>query len=381
MILEFAPFLAVLPVAVGALAITKNLRARTVLWVGMLVSAIPAALLPLAKVGGFANDLVPVAFLAGPASLFVAVDVVRALRRRPRAAAAARDLFYAGFGIFLVVRTYDFHRWVPTPDAWRRAATTNGRIAALEGGVIAPRHPFVPIHDGHRTTRQFSDMPYLDIEWSGLSGLALGTYLDSIKARWAVLSGTEVPVTGGEIATRYQLESALPSAPPMVIGEDSTLRYLFRWQDDEKGGKVLFDFEEPLEGWTVTGFAFDHSPTTAKQKNQSQIRGVVGSRLANSFHPETGDSATGTMLSPPFVIDRPRIGLRVGGGWHAGTRVELRVGDRAVRAATGIFEYHEILTHFVWDVSRLAGREARIALIDEDIGPWGHLLCDQIVAY
>ena len=381
MIVRFAPFLLALPIAVVALAVKRSLRPRTVLWVGMLVAAIPAALLPLAKVGGFANDLVPVAFLAGPATVFVAADVVRALRQRPRAALAVRDFFYAGFGIFLVLRTYDFSHWVPIPDAWRRARSTNDRIARLEGGVIVPRHPFVPIQDGHRTTRQLADMPYLDATWSGLKGLELGAYLDSINAEYAVLSGTEVPITGAEIAARYQLDTAIAPAPAMVIGEGSTLRYLFRWRDEEKEGKTLFDFERPLQDWTATGFAFDHSPTTAKPKGQSPISGVIGSKLANSFHPEQGDSATGTLVSPPFVIDRPRIGLRVGGGWHSGTRVELRIGERPVRTASGIFEYHEILTHVVWDVSRLVGKEAQIALVDEDIGPWGHLLCDRIVAY
>src|SRR5262249_27233870 len=69
--LAFAPYVVCLPIAVAALAFARRLSARTVLWFGMLVCAIPAALLPLAKVGGFANDLLPLAFLPGVATLVV----------------------------------------------------------------------------------------------------------------------------------------------------------------------------------------------------------------------------------------------------------------------------------------------------------------------
>ena len=61
-LVAFAPFLPILPM-IAILAARKGwLRARTVLWCGMLLSALPAALLPFAKAGGFSNNLIPVAF-------------------------------------------------------------------------------------------------------------------------------------------------------------------------------------------------------------------------------------------------------------------------------------------------------------------------------
>ena len=108
---------------------------------------------------------------------------------------------------------------------------------------------------------------------------------------------------------------------------------------------------------------------------------MVGKHIANSFSPKGKDPAKGTMISPRFRIDRPHMSLRVGGGWNRGTRVELRVGGRAERSATGIWEAQETMTRVVWDVRQLQGKDAQLWLIDEDAGPWAHLLCDHVVLY
>jgi hypothetical protein len=71
------------------------------------------------------------------------------------------------------------------------------------------------------------------------------------------------------------------------------------------------------------------------------IYGAVGQRLANSYDPSRRDAAKGRLTSPPFLIDRPRIGLRVGGGTRSSTRVELHVDGRIERTATGIFQGSE----------------------------------------
>src|SRR6185295_11260274 len=128
----------------------------------------------------------------------------------------------------------------------------------------------------------------------------------------------------------------------MVIGEPSTLRHLLRWQDDERDARVLFDFEDgKFEGWIEEGNAFSQGPTSPRPGHQNAIFGAVGERLANSYPPLLGDGAKGRLTSPPFVIDRPRMALRVGGGWQARTRVDLVVEGRPVRTATGIFIHSE----------------------------------------
>jgi hypothetical protein len=375
---KWAPFVIAVPFATLALALTRRIQPRTALWVGMLVASIPASLLPFAKVGGFANDFMPMVFMVGPATAFLVSDGLRAFAGHPRVALLFQSLLFVGSAVFFWQRTYDFKRFVPTEEAFRRAAALNAKVASLDGGVIVPRHPFLPIHNGHKSL-QWSDMPYLDMIWSGFGDLNLGGYIDKSHARWAVVSGNEIHITAREIAARYQLEGLIGDAPQVVIGERSMMRYLFRWQDDEKDARVLFDFEKPLEGWTITGDAFAVTP--ARPKGQAPIAGVVGQQLANSYHPTQRDTARGMMTSPKFTIDRPRMGLRVGGGWRSGTRVELRVDGRQVRTATGIFEGSETMIKVVWDVKPFMNREAQVVLVDQDAGPWGHLLCDHVVLY
>jgi hypothetical protein len=377
---RFAPFSIGLPFLVLLLAARRQISVRTVLWVGMLASAVPASLLPFAKVGGFSNDFMPAGFFIGPATACVVADAARMLRGLPRVATAGRAIAYVALGAFLLVRTYDPSRFQPTPDAWRRAQALEAKLAALDGGLIAPRHPFVPIATGHHN-QQYADMPYLDSAWAGFADLHLGSYLDSIHARWALVSGTEIPISAGEVAARYQLSSTV-EGPPMVIGEPSTVRYLLERQDDETGARVLFDFEEgKFESWSIEGDAFSQGPTTSRPGHQNVIYGAVGQRLANSYDVSRRDAAKGRLTSPPFTIDRSRMGLRVGGGTRRGTRVELQVDGRIARTATSIFQGSESMVRVAWDVSDLRGKEARLVLVDEDDGPWGHLLCDHVVLY
>lgn len=75
------------------------------------------------------------------------------------------------------------------------------------------------------------------------------------------------------------------------------------------------DFEGSNYGsWTTTGSAFGSGPAAGALAGQQPVTGYSGSKLANSFH--SGDSTTGTLVSPNFTIDEPFINFLVGGGWH-----------------------------------------------------------------
>jgi hypothetical protein len=376
LVLTHAPYLLALPLLVVLLAAFRKLTARTVLWFGMLVAGLPAALLPFIKVGGFVNDLIPIAFLLGAATAFLLSDTARALARRPALAAAVRQTAYLAVGSFLVLRTYNQARLLPTAAHWAKAQALVARVAELEGGAICSRHPFLPISAGH-SNQQYSDMPYLDAVWSNFNSLDLGRYIERSAARYALVSGTEVQLSAHELAARYQLDGPV-DAPEMVIGERSRMRYLLRRHEEERNLRVVFDFEDGIEGWKATGDAFTASPTTGKPGWQRWIGGVVGQRLMNSYHPEMKDTATGEMASPPFTIDRSKLSLRLGGSGDR-NRAELRVGGRMVRRAASVFRTQETLIKVVWDVSDLKGEQAELVLVDSDRGSWGHLLCDQVV--
>jgi len=72
----------------------------------------------------------------------------------------------------------------------------------------------------------------------------------------------------------------------------------------------------------------------------------------------------------------------IGGGRHPWDSdpnpcsVNLLIDDEVVRTATG--DNHESMTRKEWDVAELKGKTAKIAVIDNHSGGWGHLNFDDI---
>ena len=130
------------------------MTARGLLWVGMLVAAFPAALLPMAKVGGAVNGVLPVVVLAGPVTLILVAEVVAARAAGPVASAAARAwwpgvaMLSAG-AVFVLLNPVDRDQFAPDRADWQRAEELNDYIAGLDGGVLLPSQPFLAPRDGH----------------------------------------------------------------------------------------------------------------------------------------------------------------------------------------------------------------------------------------
>ncbi len=111
------------------------------------------------------------------------------------------------------------------------------------------------------------------------------------------------------------------------------------------------------------------------------VSGFEGKRLVNSFL--GGDDSLGTLTSGEFKLDHDYIAFLIGGGGYAGkTCVNLLVEGRVVRTATGPNTQpggSEALEKSGWDVRDLAGRTARLQIVDDATGGWGHINLDQIV--
>nr|BFD89831.1 hypothetical protein KitaXyl93_11910 [Kitasatospora sp. Xyl93] len=146
-------------------------------------------------------------------------------------------------------------------------------------------------------------------------------------------------------------------------------------------GTVLADFEGDTYGdWTTTGTAFGTGPAQGTLPGQMDVSGYTGHGLANSFL--QGDTTTGTLTSPTFTIDKKYLDFLIGGGAHpAGsdspTTIELVVDGKTVRSATGSNDEH--LDWVSWDLSDLQGKTARIRIVDQNTGGWGHINVDRIV--
>ena len=105
----------------------------------------------------------------------------------------------------------------------------------------------------------------------------------------------------------------------------------------------------------MAGEAFGEKPATGAHPDQNPVSGFGGQYLVNSF--TAGDKPTGRMVSDLFEIDLPYLSFRIGGGAHEGkTCLNLVVGDKVVRTATG--RNDEKLEPRVWAVREFAGRSA-----------------------
>ena len=144
---------------------------------------------------------------------------------------------------------------------------------------------------------------------------------------------------------------------------------------------VIADFEKPTYGnWKVTGTAFGIGPAHGTLAGQMLVDGFEGKGLVNSFN--GGDGSTGSLTSPKFRILRPNMSFLLGGGYHPGkTCIDLVIEGRVVASSTGKAKTPQDREHLdwvSWDVSKFAGKNAQIQILDLDSGGWGHINVDSI---
>ena len=141
---------------------------------------------------------------------------------------------------------------------------------------------------------------------------------------------------------------------------------------------VVNDFDTAGWGnWATSGSAFGTGPAIgADLLDRLEIRNYRGVGVASSE--QEGDGPTGTLTSPDFRIERDYIAFAIGGGdYERVTCLNLVVDGELVRSATG--RNTDALAEASWDVRPWAGRTARVELVDNATGDWGHVNVDQIV--
>jgi fructan beta-fructosidase len=148
-------------------------------------------------------------------------------------------------------------------------------------------------------------------------------------------------------------------------------------------GTVYADFEGDTygEGWTATGTFAGTRPPAGTIGDQQPVTGYDGRQLVNTFIDH--DNGTGHITSPEFTITKDYINFLVGGGNHPypgsatnkPTAVNLIVDGAVVRTKTG--KDGEALNWTNWNVAEFKGKTARIDIVDENTGGWGHINADQ----
>jgi sucrose-6-phosphate hydrolase SacC (GH32 family) len=139
---------------------------------------------------------------------------------------------------------------------------------------------------------------------------------------------------------------------------------------------VFADFEGSDFGtWQVAGTAFGSRPAAGTLPDQQVVAGFLGRGFVNSYH--GGDGATGRLASAEFRITHRYLSFLIGGGAHPGrTCLNLVVDGRVERSTTGAEA--ETLRPEGWDLADLQGRSARLEIVDQERGGWGHVNVDQI---
>jgi uncharacterized protein (DUF608 family) len=149
---------------------------------------------------------------------------------------------------------------------------------------------------------------------------------------------------------------------------------------------VFADFEQSdYGGWTATGKAFENRPYREDEKRfYNALAGYEGKGFVNSHlmrhgeDPAAADAYKGTLTSPEFTIERKFIHFRIGGGADVKTLgLRLLVEGKIERQAAG--RSAGAMRPEAFDVRQLAGKKARLQIVDDAEGGWGHTTVDHIV--
>jgi len=159
--------------------------------------------------------------------------------------------------------------------------------------------------------------------------------------------------------------------------------------------KLLFensDFETgTLKNWTAEGTAFAVQPTKGdnpKARGRSDHAKPQGQYWIGTYEAydgkkgspgkTQGDGLTGTLTSCEFTIASDFINFMAGAGAHKDTSVRLLVDGKNYYLASG--KSSETMYRASADVKAFKGKKARIVLVDNETGGWGHINADSFTA-
>jgi hypothetical protein len=313
-----------------------------------------------------------------------------AKQRARRAFLAAQGIAAAAalaLGVTLIDAWWKPGKFIPTDADERAGDELIERIAAVEGEVWVPSHPWYAHLAGKSMYVHRMGVKDVTVRKPrtivGLEDALRRHYFAAI-----VLDDRDLHQHGevGALGRYYQEEDVLPKdeQPRTVTGAIVHPTSIWVPAGPPKlpaGGNVVFDFEGDVHGWgawTVEGTAWGSGTVGGPLLKQGPVRRAGGRRWVSSMH--GGDGATGVLTSPEFPLVVSHLWLRVGGGTDAKLRVELLVDGVVVRTLTPPAPASERFRDVDLDVTALIGKNARLRFVDEATGGWGHLNVDEIWA-
>ncbi len=146
------------------------------------------------------------------------------------------------------------------------------------------------------------------------------------------------------------------------------------------GEVIVAEFEDNnyrnAKGWTNEGKAFQGDLAAGTRLMKQRVGPYRGKYFVTTF--TTSDEGTGRLLSPEFPLELDFLSLTIsGGGFPQRVCANLLIGEELVRTATG--KNDDYFDEVAFDVRPFRGRMARLELLDQHRGLWGHLNLDRIV--
>ncbi|ROQ20944.1 beta-fructofuranosidase/levanase/fructan beta-fructosidase [Marinimicrobium koreense] len=321
----------------------------------------------------------------------------------------------AGFGDNALLAFYTSHYPKGSPQYPGRLIQAQSLAYSLDGGTTWARYEGNPLIDiGSADFRDPKVIPYIDGDskkWVMLVTLSVerkvaiyestnlidwnlaSTFgpVNAVDGLWEMPDLFPLPVDGDENNVKWVMllsvgDGGAPNGGSGVqyfVGDfDGTTFTADNTQGEAveaHDGELFEDFEAGYGQWTVIGEAFGSSPAEGTLPDQQMVSGYEGHHLVNSYR--NGDASTGTLTSETFTINADYIHFLIGGGHHPATgsnetTFNLLVDGQRVESATG--EDAEQLRWHSFDVSEYRGDEAKLRIVDQNTGGWGHINVDHI---
>ena len=157
----------------------RRLSAGTRFWVLSTLATIPGALLAFAKIWGEANNFLPILMLTPIPMLLVMSETASTWLGTSKHAAR---IVAVAVAMFLLGKVTELDPFRLTPTAQQRATRFVDEIAKLDGDVVCPIYPFMPVLAGH-TEPQTALLTLLDSEAAHIPNVTAAGYLAKLRDR------------------------------------------------------------------------------------------------------------------------------------------------------------------------------------------------------
>lgn len=307
-------------------------------------------------------------------------------RRREMIAMIAAATAALPLALVCITARWAPSRFIPTTDDVAAGDRLIARLSDLKEPIWMPSHPWYVYMAGKQPL--VHRMGIKDVTARAPRVVeGLDDWLDHKKLNAIVLDDADLHNREhlGALLRNYRSALKLPAneRPRVFTGArvvPDTIWVPMIAATPPAGAKSLFDFESVAwEGWKTDGAAWGKGPVRIALPGEGLVTGATGVGYATSMH--DNEAAIGRLRSPMFMLDAPRLTVRLGGGTDVTKlRVELWVDNLLVdRVGVPPPGGTTLQTVTMSIPPERLGHAASIVLVDDS--PTAHLIVDDIWAW